>query len=137
MFSEPVVEESVIELCCGMRPFNKVNAVVCRLNSDFSMFVLDSAGTWTHDELLARLPNDEPRYVIYELAFTPAAGKKERSLVIQISWVPRGVELMPMLLSISGTLRSRLSSYVGVSDEVKAIERNQLQYDALVARYRN
>ncbi|MFE2326891.1 actin-binding ADF family protein [Streptomyces sp. NPDC059385] len=132
MSSGTAVEDSVFKTFQELKT-RKVNTVFYRLSDDLSTIVPDSSGTWTHDELLENLPQDEPRFVAYDFAFTKDGGEGKRSKIALISWCPEGTKIKLKMLHSSSynTLKSQLD---GVGIYVQATDLSDVEYDELLSR---
>lgn len=132
MSSGTTVEDSVVKAFQELKT-RKVNTVFYRLSDDLSTIVPDSAGTWTHDELLEKLPQAEPRFVAYDLTFTTSEGEGQKSKIVLISWCPEGTPIKQRMVFASSynTLRNTLDS---AQIYVQATDLSDLEYDELIAR---
>lgn len=111
----------------------KSNYVLYRLNDTLDEVIVDKAGTAeTYDAFLELLPGDEPRFVVYDLAFTKGDGAK-RGKIVLISWCPEGTKIKLRMVHSStyNQLRNQLD---GVQVYVQATELSDVEYDELVSR---
>ncbi|MEU8703159.1 actin depolymerization factor/cofilin-like domain-containing protein [Streptomyces sp. NPDC048680] len=132
MSSATTVEDSVVKAFQELKT-GKVNTVFYRLSDDLSTIVPDTAGTWTHDELLEKLPQAEPRFVAYDLTFTKSEGESQRSKIVLISWCPEGTPIKQRMVHSSSynVLKHTLD---GAQTYVQATDLSDLEYDELVSR---
>ncbi|MGW6981116.1 actin-binding ADF family protein [Streptomyces sp. NPDC054932] len=132
MSSAPQIYDSVIPAFMELKK-RSANTVFYRLSDDLSTIVPDYQGKLTHDELLEKLPTDEPRHVVYDLTYTTGEGEGKRTKIMLISWCPGGTKTKQRMAhsSSSNTLRSALD---GVQMYVQATDPSDIEYDELVAR---
>ncbi|MEU3262408.1 actin-binding ADF family protein [Streptomyces bacillaris] len=132
MSSGTAVEDSVVQAFQELKTKRTVNTIFYRLSDDLSTIVPDTKGTWTHDELLDKLPKDEPRFVVYDLAFTKV-GEGVRNRVTLISWCPEGTKIKQRMVHSSsyGTLKNTLD---GIQVYIQATDLSDVEYDELVSR---
>ncbi|MFB6580511.1 actin-binding ADF family protein [Streptomyces sp. NPDC056402] len=132
MSSGTQVEDSVIDAFKELKT-KKTNTVFYRLSDDLSTIVPDYQGKLTHDELLEKLPRNEPRYVVYDLTYSKGEGEVQRGKIVLISWCPEGTKTQQRMVHSSSynTLRSTLD---GVHMYVQASDLSDVEYDELVAR---
>lgn len=132
MSSAAAVDDGVVSAFQELKQ-RKVNAVVYRLSDDLSEIFVDSKGTWTHDELLEGLPQDEPRYVVYDLPLTKGEGEGQHSKIILISWCPEDTRTKLRMIHSANfiPLKNMLD---GVQKCLEATELSDVDYDGLVSR---
>ncbi|MEV6401049.1 hypothetical protein AB0M39_40800 [Streptomyces sp. NPDC051907] len=132
MSSEIAVDESCVSAFQELKSKRAVNTVIYRLSSTLDAVVLESQGNLTHDELLQSLPADEPRIIVYDLAFATADGARMNE-VVMISWLPEasGPEHEAAYVRASAALRDALD---GIQVLVQATGLSALEHRKLVSR---
>ncbi|MEV7526648.1 actin depolymerization factor/cofilin-like domain-containing protein [Streptomyces sp. NPDC091371] len=133
MSSGVAVEDSAISAFQELKNKRTFNTLFYRLSDDLSTIVPDFKGTLTHDELLGRLPQDEPRFVVYDFTFSKGDGEGQRTKIILISWCPDGTAMKQKMVYSSSfnTLKNMLA---GASVYAQATDVSDLGYDELVSR---
>ncbi|WP_331751090.1 actin depolymerization factor/cofilin-like domain-containing protein (plasmid) [Streptomyces globisporus] len=133
MSSGTAVEDSVVQEFQELKTKKTVNTVFYRLSDDLTTIAPDAKGTWTHDELLDKLPKDEPRFVVYDLTYTKEGA--QQSKIALISWCPEGTEIKQRMVHSSSysTLKNMLD---GVGIYVQATDLSDVEYDELVSHTR-
>ncbi|KQV14786.1 MULTISPECIES: actin depolymerization factor/cofilin-like domain-containing protein [unclassified Kitasatospora] len=96
------------------------------------MVIVDKSGTAeTYDDFLDQLPADEPRFVVYDLAFTVGGG--ERRKISLISWCPEGTTTKLRMVH-SSTYNQVRNVLDGVAMYVQATDISDVEYSELVSR---
>ncbi|MGW6260861.1 cofilin family protein [Streptomyces sp. NPDC055085] len=81
------VDENCLSAFLELKANRTVNTLFYRLSNNLDTCVVESQDNLTHDELLRALPADEPRLVVYDLAFATANGARKNKIVL-IAWLP-------------------------------------------------
>ncbi len=115
-----------------VRTKRDVNAVVYRLNSALDGITVESQGNVTHEELVAALPVDQPRIVLYELAYATSDGTRRNELVM-VSWVPEACD--PAAARAYAQARSVLrTAFDGPGSSLLALTPQDMEHGRLVAQ---
>lgn len=110
----------------------RVNTVLYRLSDDLSAIVPDRKGTMTYEEFVEGLPENEPRYAVYDYEFATTDGRKN-SKVVLFSWLPDSTPIKHKMVyaSSKSTLRTTLST---IAVEIQATDRSDLDREEVNAR---
>ncbi|MEU9137447.1 hypothetical protein AB0D33_16010 [Streptomyces sp. NPDC048404] len=87
MNSGITVDESCVGAFRELKEKREVNTVIYGLNDTLDTCVVECRHNLTHEELLLALPADQPRLVVYDLAFATADGTRRNRNVL-IYWLP-------------------------------------------------
>eukprot|EP00696_Hemimastix_kukwesjijk_P003825 gnl/Hemi2/146_TR37_c0_g1_i1.p1 gnl/Hemi2/146_TR37_c0_g1~~gnl/Hemi2/146_TR37_c0_g1_i1.p1 ORF type:complete len:162 (+),score=79.32 gnl/Hemi2/146_TR37_c0_g1_i1:67-486(+) len=87
----------------------------------------------THADFLGLLPEDKTRYAVYDFEYPDKDGNR-RNKIIFISWCPDAVSVRPKMIHAAAkeALRSKLQ--VQAQPEIQATGREDVIYDAILAR---
>ena len=88
-----------------------------------------------HAELVKRLPETEPRYVVVDWAYTTNDGR-ETDKVVLISWVPDSAKVKQKML-YSGTKSALTSALTGISIMINATDVDEYTSEAINAKCRS
>ena len=94
--------------------------------------MVDFTDTLTYDQFVERLPENEPRYAIYDYSFTIADGRTTSKIVL-FSWTPDSSPIKHKMVfaNSKSTLRHTLSS---LALEIQASDSNDLDVEEVNAR---
>ncbi|MFD9369211.1 actin-binding ADF family protein [Streptomyces sp. NPDC060020] len=126
------VDDSCLSALQELKSKREINTLVYRLNEALETVVVESQANLTHDEMLASLPADEPRFVVYDLHFASADGTR-RSDLVMIFWIPDAA--MPAhKLAYSAADRVLQDLLDGIQVTVRATDLSRLAYNELASQ---
>ena len=82
----------------------------------------------SYDSFLAKLPEDDCRYVVYDYEYEKDGGKRNKILLI--TWAPDTAKIKPKML-YTGTHRSLKQRLVGVQVEIQATDSAEISEEAV------
>ncbi|MEU9084053.1 actin depolymerization factor/cofilin-like domain-containing protein [Streptomyces sp. NPDC048357] len=126
------VDDSCLSALQELKSKREINTVVYRLNESLATVVVESQGNLTHEEMLAALPADEPRFVVYDLHFAASDGAR-RSDLVMIFWIPDGA-LPAHKLAYSSADRVVQDLFDGIQVTVRATNLSHLAYNELASQ---
>lgn len=94
--------------------------------------VLEKADTSAdYDSLLAKLPEDDCRYVVFDYEFEKDGGKRNK--IVLISWAPDTAKIKSKMM-YTGTQRSLKQKLVGIQVEVQATEQSEIAEESILEK---
>ncbi|KAI8877121.1 hypothetical protein K501DRAFT_45371 [Backusella circina FSU 941] len=133
MSSGVAVNEQCLELYQNLKIGQKYKYIIFKLSDNLKEIVVDkSAETGEYDEFLGSLPQDEPRYAVYDFDYEkPGEGK--RSKITFYSWIPDTSKVRQKMLYASSkdALRKNL---VGIAIEIQGTDASEVDYDTVLEK---
>ncbi|MFE9929787.1 actin-binding ADF family protein [Streptomyces sp. NPDC005533] len=126
------VDDSCLSALQELKSKREINTLVYRLNESLETVVVESQGNLTHEELLASLPADEPRFVVYDLHYASADGAR-RSDLVMIFWIPDAAP-PEHRLAYSSAERVLQDVLDGIQVTVRATDLSHLAYNELASQ---
>ncbi|KAG2211334.1 hypothetical protein INT46_002032, partial [Mucor plumbeus] len=125
------VNEECLNLYQDLKIGKKYKYIIFKLSDDNKEIVVEKkAESSEYDEFLGELPQDEPRYAVYDFDYEkPGEGK--RSKITFYSWIPDTSKVRQKMLYASSkdALRRKL---VGLAIEMQGTDASEVDYDAVL-----
>lgn len=95
--------------------------------------VLESVGSGTYDEFVAKLPEDDGRYAVYDYDYKSADGCAISKIVF-ITWVPDGAKVRVKMLYASSKDKFKQELGEGIQYMVQACDLDEVDESAIKAK---
>ncbi|KAG8944374.1 cofilin, partial [Tulasnella sp. 408] len=105
----------------------KLKYVIFKLNDTFTKIIVDKPSEdKDYDQFLADLPQDEPRWAVYDFEFTKEGGGQRNKLLFY-SWSPDGAKIKQKMVysSSKDALRRAL---VGIAFEIQGTDGDDVEH---------
>ncbi|KAI9470493.1 MAG: hypothetical protein EXX96DRAFT_584524 [Benjaminiella poitrasii] len=132
MSSGVAVSDQCYEFYEDLKLRKKYKYIIFKLSDDNKEIIVEktAAADTEYDEFLAALPQDEPRYAVYDFEYEkPGEGKRNK--ITFFAWVPDTSKVRQKMLYASSkeALRRNL---VGIAVEVQGTDSSEVDYDAVL-----
>ncbi|CAO3654754.1 unnamed protein product [Mucor hiemalis] len=111
----------------------KLKYVIFKLSDDLKEIVVEkTAPTGDYDEFLGQLPENEPRFAVYDFSYEKE-GDGQRSKITFYSWIPDTAKIRQKMLYASSkeALRRQL---VGIAIEIQGTDFSEVSYEAILEK---
>ncbi|EDV24028.1 Cofilin [Trichoplax sp. H2] len=116
---------------CQLR--HKYKFILFKLNDNKTQIVVEDAVTeGSYEDLLARLPEDDGRFAVYDFQYFTADGGERNKLVL-IAWVPDTAKIKVKMVYASSkeNLKKELN---GIHLHVQATDKDELDKDDILSK---
>ncbi|CAO3633492.1 unnamed protein product [Mucor fragilis] len=131
MSSGVAVNDECLSLYQDLKLGKKYKYIIFKLSDDNSEIVVEKkADSGDYDDFLAELPENEPRYAVYDFEYEkPGEGK--RSKITFYAWIPDTSKVRQKMLYASSkdALRKNL---VGLAIEIQGTDASEVCYEAVL-----
>ncbi|GAA5810321.1 hypothetical protein MFLAVUS_003742 [Mucor flavus] len=133
MSSGVAVNSECLELYQDLKLRKKYKYIIFKLSPDNKEIVVEKSATEAeYNDFLSQLPDDEPRYAVFDFEFEKA-GDGKRNKITFYSWIPDTSKVRQKMLYASSkdALRRQL---VGIAIEVQGTDSSEVDYDAVLEK---
>ncbi|KAI9345087.1 hypothetical protein BD770DRAFT_414088 [Pilaira anomala] len=133
MSSGVAVNSECLDLYQDLKIRKKYKFIIFKLSDDLKEIVVEkSSETANYDEFLSELPENEPRYAVFDFEYEkPGDGKRNK--ITFYSWIPDTSKVRQKMLYASSkdALRRQL---VGIAIEVQGTDSSEVDYDVVLEK---
>ncbi|KAF7314514.1 Actin depolymerizing factor [Mycena kentingensis (nom. inval.)] len=108
--------------------------IIYGLNDKFTEIVVKSTSASTdYEDFIKELPENEPRWAVYDLEFEKEEGGGIRNKIIFYSWVPGDAKVKARMVAASSkeALRRLL---LGVATEIQGTDYSEVDYETVLEK---
>jgi cofilin len=112
----------------------KYKFVLFELNSTKTEIVVKEASTSTdYDDFLAKLPENDALYAVYDFEYELASGEGKRSKIVFYAWAPDTAPIKAKMLYASSkdALRRSLN---GISADIQGTDFSEVSYETILEK---
>lgn len=113
---------------------NKVKFVIYKISDDKTQIVVEEkSSSPDYDDFLAKLPEKDCRYAVYDFEYELAQGEGKRNKIVFFTWAPDTAPIRAKMLCASSkdALRKSLN---GVASEVQGTDFSEVSYESVLER---
>ncbi|CAO3680054.1 unnamed protein product [Umbelopsis ramanniana] len=133
MSSGVAVNEKCLEVFQELKLRHKYKFIIFKLSDDNREIIVENAAeTGEYDTFVSQLPEDEPRYAIYDFEYEKP-GEGLRSKIVFYAWTPDTAKVRSKMLYASSkdALRRTL---VGIAIEVQGTDLSEVDEEAVLEK---
>ncbi|KAI8142034.1 hypothetical protein BJV82DRAFT_157830 [Fennellomyces sp. T-0311] len=133
MSSGVTVNDECLTLYEEFKIRKKYKYIVFKLSDDLKEVVVEkSAENGTYEEFLSNLPENEPRYAVYDFDYEKP-GEGQRSKITFYAWIPDTSKVRQKMLYASSkdAIRKKL---VGLAIEIQGTDYSEVDYDTVLEK---
>ncbi|KAG2231341.1 hypothetical protein BDF21DRAFT_182185 [Thamnidium elegans] len=133
MSSGVAVNSECLELYQDLKIRKKYKYIIFKLSSDNKEIVVEKSATDAeYNDFLSQLPDDEPRYAVFDFEYEKT-GEGKRNKITFYSWIPDTSKVRQKMLYASSkdALRRQL---VGIAIEVQGTDSSEVDYDVVLEK---
>ncbi len=121
------VNSTIIEDYEKMRFEKKAQGMILKIEDEH--IVLDKRTEQSFEEVVNELPDNEPRYVLYDFPMKNRVGLDDTRMLF-LFWMPLESSVR-LRMSYAGTKKTVTSSFVGLSTQIHEDDKSKLTYESI------
>ncbi|KAG0738057.1 hypothetical protein G6F16_000435 [Rhizopus arrhizus] len=107
--------------------------IIYKLNDDYTEIIVEKAvQNATYDEFLASLPENEPRYAVYDFDYEKSEGG-QRNKIVFYSWNPDTSMIRHKMVYASSKISLR-KQMDGVGIEIQGTDASEVDYESVLEK---
>ncbi|KAI8374724.1 uncharacterized protein BYT42DRAFT_577411 [Radiomyces spectabilis] len=133
MSSGVAVNDKCLETFQELKLRKKYTYIMYKLSDDNTEIVIDkTAESASYDDLLNEVPENEPRYIVFDFEFEKS-GEGMRNKIVFINWTPDSARIKSKMLYASSKDAIR-RSLVGIAVEAQATDMAEIAYESILEK---
>ncbi|ORX52861.1 hypothetical protein DM01DRAFT_1323335 [Hesseltinella vesiculosa] len=133
MSSGVAVNQECLEAFSSLKLGHKYKYIIFKLSDDLKEIVVEkTVETGSYDDFLGDLPENEPRYAVYDFDYIKE-GSGQRNKITFYSWIPDTAKVRQKMVYAS-SMDSLRRNFVGLAIEVQGTDASEVDYETVLEK---